>query len=336
MPRSLKQLLITTQPGWVFATLAELEAFGELHAPASLHRDSSLTIQATGSLVSTELITPADVFGVVLEGHARTGHDATSSLLRGLRRSPIKDTVLEFLPYARKKGQRQYFVTSESWGTTSVRRRDLADAVDGAVQKAFPRWRRTSGQGLRFHSKADPEAALVGVQLYTNLQGGGDEGRSGALRPHLARGLLALSNVGADDAVFDPFMGTGTILREAVQSFGVGTVVGLEVDRSAFKIAERRLQGGQVTLRNASFEEVEASSVPTGVKLVSNIPFGATFDRIPTAKIMEMIDRLALTRNGTTLLLSRGQAGELAPKLALLKRNVLVLGQPAAIVYAAS
>ena len=280
-------------------------------------------------------MTPADVSGVVLEGRATTGQDAASSLLSGLRRSPIKDKVLQWLPYAQKTDQRRYFVTSEIWGSTSVRRGDLADAVEGALRQAFPRWRRTAGQGLRFHCKADPEAAVVGVQLYTNLQGVGDEGRAGALRPHLARGLLMLAGVGPEDTVFDPFMGTGTILREAVRSFGAGRVFGLEVDRSAFQLAERRLQDVHATLLNAPFEEFDVGSLPTGAKLISNVPFGATFDRVPTAMITEMIEKMGLARRNTTLLLSRDQATELASRLRLRKKNVLVLGQPAAIGYGA-
>ena len=134
-----------------------------------------------------------------------------------------------------------------------MRRDALHRLVVRAVAAAFPRWRYSQREGVRLVCKADAEAAVIGLQLYGNL-GGEQDGRPGALRDHLACGLLTVAGVGDGDSVFDPFMGSGTILEMAAYRYGAGRVIGLEVDGDAYRAARARLAGrkddpGQRALR---------------------------------------------------------------------------------------
>ncbi len=52
----MREMLLTTQPGWAFATLVELRGHGVRGQVPFYHRDSSLVASAGSSLV-----TPAEV-----------------------------------------------------------------------------------------------------------------------------------------------------------------------------------------------------------------------------------------------------------------------------------
>ena len=180
--------------------------------------------------------------------------------------------------------------------------------------------------------KADADKAVLGLQLYSNL-GGEQDGRPGALRGHLACGLLKVAGVGDGDSVFDPFMGSGTILEMAAYRYGAATVAGLEVDADAFRAARARLAGHGTTLVNAPFEDFDYTSLPAGSRLVSNMPFGVKFAQVRTAALLRLIRRPELTGSPAALLLSRDQADRIAPETGMRRKNVLVLGQPASILH---
>ena len=180
--------------------------------------------------------------------------------------------------------------------------------------------------------KADAETAVLGLQLYSNL-GGEQDGLPGALRPHLACGLLTLAGVGDGDSVFDPFMGSGTILEMAAYRYGAGRVAGLEVDADAYRAARARLARHRTTLVNAPFEDFDYASLPARSRLVSNVPFGVRFAQVRTDALLRLIRRPELSGSPAALLLSRDQAGRIAPETAMRRKNVLVLGQPASILH---
>ena len=100
--------------------------------------------------------------------------------------------------------------------------------------------------------KADPRAALLGIQMYSNLQRTADE-YLGALREPLACGLLMASGAKAGDTVVDPFMGTGTILEVASHRFNAASCTGLEIDSGPFAVAESALEGPDYSLFNLRF-----------------------------------------------------------------------------------
>ena len=293
-----RPLVITTQPGWAFATLSELRAADAGVGYVSFHhRDSTLVCDDEFSTASGSLRTPAEVFGKVVSARSRPGEDATRRLVRLMRPAAVKRAVLDLLPDVKGTRPRRYSIACETLGRTSVRRQDLAQQVEQVFRTAFPGWRRSSDHAVRIFCKADPAFAFVGVQLHSNL-GDDDSGRPGALRRHLACGLLQLAGVDEDSLVIDPFMGTGAILQAALRSYQVRAAVGFEVDPAACDIAERRLAGANVSIIRASYETMDLEFIDSRTRIVTNIPFGSRFERVNTEKLVPVL----------TCLLGRGRS----------------------------
>ena len=328
-----RPLVITTQPGWAFATLSELRSAGIGEDYVGFHhRDSTLTCPDGLPSTVKSLRTPADVFGQVVSAGPRRAEDATRQLVRMLRPNAVKRAVLDLLPDVEGTRSRRYNVTCETLGRTDVRRQDLAQQVEQAIRAAFPRWQRSNDHAVRVFCKADPSFAFVGVQLHSNL-GDDDSGRPGTLRRHLACGLLQLAGVDSDSVVLDPFMGTGGILDAALRLYHTRGAIGFEVDSAAYDIAERRLGGGNASIFGASFETLDVGLIDSRTRLVTNVPFGARFERADTAKLIQVLR--ACTEKGAriTMLASREQGGRVGAALGLRRKNVIVMGQPAAILY---
>ena len=331
---------MTTQPSWEIAVIAELRAAGVPGRFATWHRGSSVVVPETDHGYARAvhgLATPATVYRVLLEAHAGTGGDVLSAVLGALRSArradAFKESVVAALDGVGERGQRRYSIATETYGRLSVNRGQLTGAIDAAFKAAFPRWRRSPEAGARLLCKVDPEYAVLALQTATNLSA--DQGlRAGSLREHLAASLLTLSGAAPGTTVFDPFMGTGTILQVAARRFGVAACYGLEVAAEAFQVARQRLSDRRCRLFNVRFEAFDLDRLPKGkARLVSNIPFGHRFARTPTTPLVELIESPAFAAGRVALLMSREQAAEVAAATRLRARNVLVLGQPAAIAY---
>jgi predicted RNA methylase len=325
-------LILTTQPGWAFATLAEFRAmefndYVEFH-----HRDSTIVLTDGSGLDPDLLDTPAEVHGQVLVASANGKADATQQLVGLLRPARMKQAVLDWLPMVKGTRPRRYSVVCEALGQTAVRRPALAQAIDEGVRAALPNWRRSSDSAVRIFCKADPFFAFVGVQIHTNLQG--DDSRlPGSLRRHLASGLLQLAGVDEDSTVLDPFMGGGTILDAAMRIYGAERAIGIEVDVAAYAIAERRLANASVSLLASSFDELDLGLIDLKTKLVTNVPFGVQFERVETARLIDFLRKCSQAGATITALTSREQGSEVSRALRLQRKNVIVLGQPASILY---
>jgi hypothetical protein len=382
-------VFLNTQPGWAFATLAELRALGIRERVEFCHRDSTLILSrmpevtptepaATSSagtrrrkprarsdvertsdagnwggdttrvirpdhldgpgrtrtvdLVRERLRTPAEGYLTLAMGTFRGEWDATRILSNTLRHEPLRDALWEGLEtLGRGPRARAFSVTSEVWGRTAVERRDLADLLRWAVKAAFPKWEDRQGGGVRLLCKADTNVAVAGLQVYANLDPE-EHPRPGTLREHLAYGLLAVAGLERGGAVLDPFMGSGSILRAAALR-GAEVCIGAEVDRVALRLAEQRVNASKTVLVRGSFESLDLRSIPDGIRLVSNLPFGVQFEQVPSAKLRQILLALRPRLAGAALLMARDQAAELAPALDLRIKHVIVLGQPAAIAY---
>ena len=328
-----RPLIITTQPGWAFATLSELRAAGAGEEYVRFHhRDSTLVCRDGIPALPKDLNTPAEVFGEVMSSGSHRGEDATRRIVKLVRPDAVKRAVLDLLPYVEGTRSRRYSVTCETLGRTTVRRQELAQYVERAVQSAFPGWRRSSERAVRIFCKADPDYAFLGVQLHSNL-GDDDSGRPGALRRHLACGLLQLAGVGVDSLVIDPFMGTGTILDAALRLYQARAVVGFEVDSAAAEIAERRLNSGKASIFRQSFESLDTALIDSHTRIVTNVPFGAQFGQVDTRRLVRFLRRYRQAGARIIMLASRGQGAHLGRALGLRRKNVIVMGQPAVILY---
>ncbi len=328
-----RPLIITTQPGWAFATLSELRAAGGGEEYVRFHhRDSTLTCRDGLTVAPNSLRTPAEVFGEVVSSNSRRGEDATRRIVKLMRPDSVKRAVLDLLPVVEGTRPRRYSIACESLGRTTVRRQDLAQHIEQVFRAAFPGWRRASDRAVRLFCKADPEFAFVGVQLHSNL-GDDDSGRPGALRRHLACGLLQLAGVEADNVVLDPFMGTGAILDAAMHLYQARGAVGFEIDSAACDIAERKLAGSSVSIFRQSFETLDTGLIDARTRIVTNIPFGNQFQRVDTEKLVHALRSCSDAGARITLLASREQGAHLRAALGLRRKNVIVMGQPAMILY---
>ena len=328
-----RPFVITTQPGWAFATLSELRAAGGGKRYANFHhRDSTITYPDGLPTSPQDLKTPAEVFGEVVSTASRRGEDATRQLVRLMRPDAVKRAVIDLLPNVEGTRPRRYTIACETLGRTTIRRQEVAQHLEGVIRTAFPGWRRTSDRAVRIFCKADPDFAFLGVQLYSNL-GDDDSGRPGAIRLHLACGLLQIAGVDANSLVLDPFTGTGTILDAAISLYQARSAIGLEVNSAACDIAERRLPGENVTIFRASFETLDTGLIDSHTRVVTNIPFGNQFERVDTEALVRVL--LACSRAGAriTMLASREQGAKISAALGLRRKNVIVMGQRATILY---
>jgi Putative RNA methylase family UPF0020 len=324
------QVFLTTQPGWAFASLAELRQRGVRGYVPFFHRDSTLLAPAPPS-EGPPLWTPGDSWGLLALAEAGEGQreDATARLAGGLRPARLREALARWVD---PSAPRRYSVGSAVWGETALHRGTLRQDVQEALGKALPGWQAGPSGGVRFFCKADAKAALCGVRLASNLHPGEGD-REGALREHLACGLLVLAGATAGHPVLDPFAGSGTILRAAWERFGVQTCLGYEVDGEALRLARRTVGAPRTRLVHDSFEACRPERLPPGTRLVSNLPFGARFAAVPLRRLGPFLERCLEHVAGMALLMNREQGQRVAQELDLGRKNVLVLGQPACIVY---
>ncbi|HEU0167182.1 MAG TPA: DNA methyltransferase [Chloroflexota bacterium] len=291
------------------------------------HRDSTLVLD--DGPWRDELSTPADVCGLLAGTFTAEGRDATVALSRQIKADALKASVLEWLPALEEGHERQFWIATEVWGDTRLHRHALADQLRRVLAQAFPRWHE-SAAGAHFVIKADEHAAFLALRLRANFAVGEDT-RPGSLRPHLAAGLLALAGTDQGDAVLDPFMGTGTILRAAHDLFEANILIGADTDAEVYRRASERLANCPARLYRESFTSLSLEHLPSPLRLVSNLPFGERFEQVPTDDLLDFLGRVLPRATGVALLMSRAQAREVSRRTRLRVKNVLVLGQPAAI-----
>ncbi len=296
------------------------------------HRDSTIVVTDQDSIGPWKLTTVAEALGGVALSEPFAEEDATATLVKQLASDNFKEAIMSWLPRTTSGRLRRYSVSVESYGRAVFTRMHLDDVVEAAIQEVFPRWRRGGAGSLRFFCKTDPAMSFVGVQIYAGV--GGDSDRMpGALRSHLAAGLLSLADVRPGDTVLDPFMGSGTILNIASSTFEAKQTIGVEIDSEAFGIAKNRLTDHDASLTQGSFEDISITKLPKGTKLVSNVPFGEKFPSVRTPHLVELVGRVTREKIPFALLLDRGQAQYLADRVRCRVKNVIVLGRPAAIAY---
>ena len=324
--------ILTTQPGWAFASLRELRANDSVDdSPRFYHRDSTIVQQDPTEIWPHALNTPSEDFGHVLSASARSGADATRRLGKLMRPADVKRAILGWLPIIEGTRPRRYSIACETLGRTRLSRSALDQDLDRVIRTAFPAWRRASANAVRILCKADPSFGFIGVQIRSNL--GDDHTRPGALRLHLASSLLQLAGVDSTTTVLDPFMGTGSVLDAAMRFYDARAAIGFDVDDAACQIAARRLARHDVSIVRASFDALDIGLVDTKTRLVTNAPFGVRFPSVDTARLIDILRRCSKSGARITMLTSREQGRKVSAALRLRCKNVIVMGQPASIVY---
>ena len=139
--------------------------------------------------------------------------------------------------------------------------------------------------------------------------------------PREACGVVGVYTPG-EEAARTAFFGLFSLQHRGQESAGIASADG----RTIFC---RREMG----LVSQAFHEFDLDRLPEGAWLVSNIPFGQRFARTPTPPLVDLIESHAFGGSRVALLMSREQAAEVSAATRLRARNVLVLGQPAAIAY---
>jgi predicted RNA methylase len=97
--------------------------------------------------------------------------------------------------------------------------------------------------------------------------------REGSLPPVVAAAMVFAAKPGADEVIFDPTMGTGTILVEAAQMARGAELIGCDVDNTAYALARKNLKTAHARLLQGD----STRSDLRGAKLtltIANLPFG--------------------------------------------------------------
>jgi 23S rRNA G2445 N2-methylase RlmL len=218
------------------------------------------------------------------------------------------------------------------------RRTDLRNHVTAALLARRPRWRVADPAQLEVWALEGPRDRFrTGLRLTTaglRHRGGRERERAGALRPTVAAAMVRLSG-GPGGLLYDPFCGSGTILREAAAAGW--EVAGSDIDPDAIDAA-RRNGAGPVSVSDAHKLAVEDAAVAA---VVTNLPFGSTYalPADPGGWFTETLSELArIVCDGAAVVLlvapGRAFASALGSERALVEERRLeveLLGKPTAL-----
>jgi RMKL-like, methyltransferase domain len=119
--------------------------------------------------------------------------------------------------------------------------------------------------------------------------------RSGSLPPVIAAALCFAAKPAPSEVIWDPVMGTGTVLREAMEQVASGTFIGSDIDTNALDIARKSLG----TRQNMALLAGDSTKLDLGrhdlTLTLANLPFGKQFQpETGTASLYEGILRRSL------------------------------------------
>lgn len=154
----------------------------------------------------------------------------------------------------------------------SFRRTELRDELARAVLRERPRWRPTDPAQVELWAlQTRPGRVRLGVRLSDGRRRASRQVElPGALRPAVAASLVRLAGGRPRRPVLDPCCGSGTVLREALESGRRA----IGCDRSAAAVAASRanLPGG-ADLLVADVRALPLAAASVGA-VATNLPFG--------------------------------------------------------------
>jgi hypothetical protein len=205
---------------------------------------------------------------------------------------------------------RQLDLLAEAW------RRERPDGLVASVAgKTFQRqdilrWlaKEMGARGIKTAVSAAPrrpawllavdESYYIGLPRFNYHDSPGrtrDEDRSGSLPPVIAAALCFAARPGEGEVIWDPVMGTGTILREALALAPDAELIGSDTDEKAVEIARKALgKAPNVQLIAGDSTTVDLARRDLTLTL-ANLPFGKQFQpETGTAPLYEALLRRSL------------------------------------------
>jgi len=175
--------------------------------------------------------------------------------------------------------------------------------VAGAVfqRQDMLRWitKEVARRGIKAESKRRPAWLIVVDKHYWvgfpranfHEQLGRQEAseRHGALAPTIAAAMAFMTEFGRDEVICDPFMGTGTLLREALALAPDPYLIGCDVDRNAIVAARARMpksarlqliEGDNSSARYERLVTATLSNLPWGKQYATTDPLAVVYRRM--------------------------------------------------------
>ncbi len=205
---------------------------------------------------------------------------------------------------------RQLDILAEAW------RRERPDGLVASVAgKTFQRqdilrWlgKEMGARGLKTSVSAAPrrpawflavdESYYIGLPRFNHHDASGrtrDEDRAGSLPPVIAAALCFAARPSTHEVIWDPVMGTGTVLREARALLPEAELIGTDMDDKAVAIARKAFGKAPdvhlFTGDSATFDLARRDLTLT----LANLPFGKQFQpETGTAPLYEALLRRSL------------------------------------------
>ena len=194
-------------------------------------------------------------------------------------------------------------------GSASLARFIAGDALSGRDFEQFV-MRGLAERGVRFAHASDKPVWLLAVDEkyyfgfprfnFHDVPGRQwTSEREGSLPPVVAAAMVFAAKPGKGEVIWDPVMGTGTVLNEAAHMAPDAHLIGSDVDSEAVDLATKRLGRG----RGRLFQGDVARARPgESVSLtVANLPFGKRFKPAGgNALFYETVLRRSLEHSGNT------------------------------------
>lgn len=209
----------------------------------------------------------------------------TNRDLDQLRKSVSKENVLAGLAVKNRFMQR----TSPARKTTSfacfvkqskdrsIRRSAVAQHIEQAIQRGFPRWRAHDPADLELWAlwQADVTVGLRLTDERFRYRDAAPPSRAGALRPTIAAAMVRTARLQPGESVLDPLCGSGTVLAEAAAGAPECRLFGSDVDSQAVKMTRSRNLDAQVEVRDVT--EIHEADARTHDCIISNLPWGTQY-----------------------------------------------------------
>ena len=187
--------------------------------------------------------------------------------------------------------ERQLDLLASAW--SSERPDGLVSSVSGSwfQRQDLLRWlaKKLNTRGIRVpqHKKPKRAAWLVVVDKfywmgfphfnYHQAAGRSDADRAGALPPVIAATMAFIAVPGSNEVIFDPVVGSGTLLLEASYLAMPAAMIGVDADDQAIAIARARLRGtANVMLMAGDSSQFNIGRNDISLSL-ANLPWGKQF-----------------------------------------------------------